>query len=60
MQPVPPPATDITQIETRLLVLAEILDQAVSEVRRTAQEIRRGGGASPTTDDDAKERHVDQ
>lgn len=53
MQPVPPAATDITQIETRLLVLAEILEQAVAEVRRTAEEIRRGG--APTVED-VKER----
>jgi hypothetical protein len=38
--PVPPPLHDPNQIETRLLVVAEMLEKAVAEVRRTMAEIR--------------------
>jgi signal transduction histidine kinase len=37
-----PPFPDPTQIETRLLVVAEMLDKAVAEVRRTMSEIKVG------------------
>lgn len=36
----PPPFPDPSHIETRLLVVAEMLDQAVAEVRRTMAEIK--------------------
>ncbi len=38
--PVPPPITDPSHIEQRLLILAEILDSAVAEVRRVAAQIQ--------------------
>jgi hypothetical protein len=38
--PVPPPLKDPNHIETRLLVVAEMLEKAVAEVRRTMAEIR--------------------
>lgn len=38
--PVPPPLHDPQQIETRLLVVAEMLDRAVAEVRRAMDEIK--------------------
>lgn len=37
---IPPPLQDPAQIETRLLVVAEMLEKAVAEVRRTMAEIR--------------------
>ncbi len=37
---VPPPLHDPAHLETRLLLLAELLERAVAEVRRTAAEIR--------------------
>jgi hypothetical protein len=40
--PVSPSAPDPTMIETRLLVVAEMLDKAVAEVRRTMTEIKDG------------------
>jgi hypothetical protein len=38
--PVPPPLHDSAHIETRLLVVAEMLEQAVAEVRRAMDEIK--------------------
>ncbi len=38
--PVPPPLHDPVQIETRLLVVAEMLERAVAEVRRAMDEIK--------------------
>lgn len=38
----PPPLHDPAHIETRLLVVAEMLENAVAEVRRTMAEIRAG------------------
>lgn len=38
---VPPPLPDPAHIETRLLVVAQMLEQAVAEVRRTMADIRR-------------------
>lgn len=38
--PTPPPIPDPTHIETRLLIVAEMLDRAVAEVRRAMAEIR--------------------
>ncbi len=50
--PVPPPLPDPVHIETRLLVVAQLLEHAVAEVRRTMAEIRgevpaEGGGVPP-------------
>lgn len=36
----PPPLSDPAHIETRLLVVAEMLEKAVAEVRRTMVEVR--------------------
>lgn len=47
--PVPPPVPDPTHIETRLLVVAEMLDQAVAEVRRTMAQLR--ADASPPVEE---------
>lgn len=38
--PLPPPLHDPQHIETRLLVVAEMLERAVAEVRRTMDEIK--------------------
>lgn len=38
--PVPPPLHDPAHLETRLLVVAEMLERAVAEVRRAMDEIR--------------------
>jgi hypothetical protein len=38
--PVPPPMHDPVHIETRLLVVAEMLERAVAEVRRAMDEIK--------------------
>lgn len=38
--PLPPPLHDPVQIETRLLVVAEMLERAVAEVRRAMDEIK--------------------
>jgi hypothetical protein len=38
--PTPPPIPDPTHIETRLLIVAEMLDRAVAEVRRAMAEIK--------------------
>ncbi len=38
--PVPPPLPDPGHIETRLLVVAEMLERAVAEVRRAMDEVR--------------------
>lgn len=46
--PVPPPLPDPVHIETRLLVVATMLEQAVAEVRRTMAVIR---GDTPPDDD---------
>ncbi len=46
--PVPPPLPDPVHIETRLLVVAQMLEHAVAEVRRTMAEIR---GSIPPDDD---------
>jgi len=40
--PVPPPLSDPSHIETRLLVVAEMLDRAVAEVRRAMDDIKTG------------------
>lgn len=48
--PVPPPLNDPQHIETRLLVVAEMLERAVAEVRRAMDEIKAGTpphGAKP-------------
>lgn len=44
--PVPPPFRDPSHIETRLLVVAAMLEKAVAEVHRAMDEIR------PLVDDD--------
>ncbi len=38
--PVPPHTSDVAQIETRLLIVAEMLENAVAEVRRAMADIR--------------------
>jgi hypothetical protein len=38
--PVPPPMSDPSHIETRLLIVAEMLEKAVAEVRRTMAELK--------------------
>ncbi len=43
----PEPRGDPAQIETRLLVVAEMLDRAVAEVRRTMAEIKSGTYTDP-------------
>lgn len=40
--PLPPPLHDPAHIETRLLVVAQMLENAVAEVRRAMAEIRGG------------------
>lgn len=40
--PVPPPMRDPSHVETRLLVLAELLERAVQEVRRAMADIKAG------------------
>lgn len=40
--PVPPPMHDPSHVETRLLVLAELLERAVQEVRRAMADIKSG------------------
>ncbi len=46
---VPPPLRDPAQLERRLRILAEMLDQAVEEVRRVAADIR--STSQPAVDD---------
>jgi hypothetical protein len=46
--PAPPPLPDPSHIEMRLLVVAQMLENAVSEVRRTMAEIK--GDIRPSTD----------
>jgi signal transduction histidine kinase len=48
--PVPPPIPDPTHIETRLLLVAEMLDRAVAEVRRTMDQLKAGKPADPEHD----------
>ena len=43
----PEPRGDPAQIETRLLVVAEMLDRAVAEVRKTMAEIKGGTYTEP-------------
>lgn len=38
--PLPPPLPDPNHIEARLLIVAEMLDRAVAEVRRAMAEVR--------------------
>ncbi len=45
--PVPPPLHDPVQIEARLLVVSEMLDRAVEEVRRAMAEIKAGPPPAP-------------
>lgn len=45
--PVPPPFHDPVQIEARLLVVSEMLDRAVEEVRRAMAEIKAGPPPAP-------------
>jgi hypothetical protein len=46
--PVPPPLPDPSHLETRLLMWAEMLEKAVTEVRRVTAEMK---GRSPETPD---------
>jgi hypothetical protein len=43
--PVSPPLPDPAHIEARMLVVADMLEHAVAEVRRAIAEIRTGPGA---------------
>jgi len=45
--PVPPPLPDPAHIELRLLVVAEMLEKAVAEVRRAMAEIKSGSPETP-------------
>lgn len=54
---VPPPMRDPVHIETRLLVVAEMLERAVEEVRRAMEEIKRGGGGHSLTIQPAPDDH---
>lgn len=45
------PHGDPSQIETRLLVVAEMLDRAVAEVRRAMDEIKSGPAAAADQED---------
>lgn len=45
---VPPPLVDPSHIETRLLIVAEMLDRAVAEVRRAMAEL---SATAPVTDE---------
>lgn len=50
--PLPPPLRDSVHIETRLLVVAEMLEKAVAEVHRAMAEIKSShppAGDLPTT-----------
>lgn len=49
--PTPPPMPDPTHLETRLLIVAEMLDRAVAEVRRAMAEIRATDDVHDTTPD---------
>ncbi len=46
---VPPTPPDPRHIETRMLVVAEMLEHAVAEVRRAIAEIRTGPGGTDVT-----------
>ncbi len=48
MMPLPPPLPDPAHIETRLIVVAEMLEKAVAEVRRAMKEVRGEDGGSST------------
>jgi hypothetical protein len=50
--PTPPPLPDPSHIETRLLVVAEMLEKAVREVRRTMAEIKGEINAGLPADND--------
>lgn len=45
--PTPPPLPDPIHIETRLLIVAEMLERAVDEVRRAMEDLK---GAAPISD----------
>lgn len=52
--PVPPPFRDPTHIETRLLVVAAMLEKAVAEVHRAMEDIRcTSGGSAPNSEPNA-------
>lgn len=55
--PTLPPLPDPSHIETRLLVVAEMLEKAVAEVRRTMAEIKGeiDGISPPTTHSEGSE-----
>lgn len=52
--PAPPSLPDPSQIETRLLIVAEMLERAVAEVRRTMAEIKGGFESDLPPKSDAK------
>lgn len=54
--PVPAPMHDPSHVETRLMVLAELLERAVQEVRRAMADIKAGPdgiGATPIPEPNA-------
>jgi hypothetical protein len=52
--PAPPPFPDPSLLETRLLVVAEMLEKAVAEVRRTMAEIKGDIDAGLPAESDTK------
>lgn len=55
--PVSPPMPDPSHIETRLLVIAEMLDRAVAEVHRAVADVKGGlppAGDTKPDDDEAR------
>ena len=49
---VPPPLPDPTHIEMRLLIVTEMLDKAIVELRRVTEEVKTAGPDGPATPDD--------
>jgi hypothetical protein len=49
--PVPPPLPDPSHLETRLLIVAEMLEKAVAEVRRVTAEMKSCDPEDPETFD---------
>lgn len=54
--PLPPPVPDPYHTVTRLLVVAEMLEQAVAEVRRAMEEIQADRKPADDASSNSKER----
>lgn len=54
--PLPPPLPDPAHLETRLMVVAEMLDRAVEEVRRAMADLK---GEQPAADVDKPKECAD-